>query len=92
MLMMQRTVYQIIEVVAVRHGFVSAVVVGASALGLSAFRRIRVADFQNAFVVMRIVDGVQMPVVQKVRVVAVFYLCMPAIFVMNVRMIFVCRM
>lgn len=87
--MMQFSVNQIVNVVAVRHGFVVAVsVVRTPASGFRANSRILVADFQNALVNVQIVNRMQMPVVQKIRVISVFDLCMPAICAVRVDVVF----
>lgn len=86
---MQPAVDEIVSMIAVRNFFVVAVFVCAVASRFRAHRRIFVADFQNALVNVRIVNRMQMPVVQKIRVVSVFDLCMPAIRAVFVRVIFV---
>lgn len=90
---MQPAVNQIVNVVAVRNRFVRAVfIVRAAASRRRADCRILVADFQNALVNVRIVNRMQMPVVQKIGVIAVLNLCMPAICAVRVRVVFVNRM
>lgn len=82
-----------IGVIAVRHGFVLATaVVRAAAVCFLAVGGIGVADFDTAFIYVRIMNRVQMPVVQKIRVIAVFDSCMPAVCAVFVRMVVVCRM
>jgi hypothetical protein len=89
-LMMQPTGDQIIEMIAVRNFFVSAVIVRAGAFGFGANVRVRVADRHDAFVVMLAVRRVQMSVVNVIPMSVVLNSRMPAAFAVNVRVIRVC--
>jgi hypothetical protein len=86
---MQASAHQKINVIVVRHALVVAVLMRAAASGFGANRRILVADFQNALVNVRFVNRMQMTVVQKIRVIPVFDLRMPASRAVRVRMVFV---
>jgi len=86
-LMMQTTVYQVIHMVAVWHGFVSAacaVAVFATSVHRVAAIGIGIAHFQAVLVIMLGVGVVQMPVVQVVHMVAVLNGGVSAVFAVNV--------
>ena len=72
-LMMQTTVYQVIHMVAVWHGFVSAAcavaVFAASVHGVAAVW-VGIVYFQAVFIIMLGVGVVQMPIVQVIHMVA----------------------
>lgn len=91
--MMQPAVDQVIRVIAVRHCFVFAIsVMRTPAARLLALRRVLVADLDTAFIDMRVMHFMQMPVMQKIGMIAVFYLRVPAICAVRVRVIFMGRM
>jgi hypothetical protein len=71
------------------NSFVLASFVRAVASRFGTDRRILIAYFQNAFIKVRVVNGMQMTVVQKIVVISVTDLFMSATRAVNVRMIFV---
>lgn len=92
-LMMQTTVDQIIHVVAVWHGFVSAacaVAVFATSVHRVAAIGIGIAHFQAVLVIMLGVGVVQMPVVQIIHMVAVLNGGVSAVCAVNVGVVCVC--
>lgn len=92
-LMVQASVYQIIHVVAVWHGFVSAacaVAVFATSVHRVAAIGIGIAHFQAVLVIMLGVGVVQMPVVQIIHMVAVLNGGVSAVCAVNVGVVCVC--
>lgn len=92
-LMMQTTVDQIIHVVAVWHGFVSAAcavaVFAASVHGVAAVW-VGIGYVQAVFIIMLGVSVVQMPIVQIIHMVAVLNGGVSAVCAVNVGVVCVC--
>lgn len=84
---MQSAIDQIIQVIAMRHGRMSATVMSATAICRRALRRIGRAHFDDMFVVMVAVQGMQMAIVQIISMVAVQHGQVSAIRTVNVGMI-----
>jgi hypothetical protein len=84
--MMQPSVVEVIQVIAVRDLHMAAIVMRTTAGSRSAGSRIGVAHLDDVFVVMIAVHGVQMPVVQVIRVITVLDGQMPAIGVVGMGM------
>lgn len=92
MLVVQATVYNVINVVAMGYGFVSAaftVNVVATMVGGIAFGWVGFVHVQSVFIVMTVVFVVQMTIVQIVNVVAMFDGGVSAICAMLVVVMFV---
>lgn len=85
--MMQSAVDQIIKVIAMRHGWMPATVMTATASNRRAFRRVGRADFDDVFVVMIAVPGVQMAVVQVICMAVMNHGQVSTIRVVNMSMI-----
>lgn len=92
-LMMQTTVYQVIHMVAVWHGFVSAAcavaVFAASVHGVAAVW-VGIVYFQAVFIIMLGVGVVQMPIVQVIHMVAMLDGGVSAVCAVNVGVVCVC--
>ena len=92
-LMVQASVYQIIHVVAVWHGFVSAAcavaVFAASVHGVAAVW-VGIVYFQAVFIIMLGVGVVQMPIVQVIHMVAMLDGGVSAVCAVNVGVVCVC--
>ena len=92
-LMMQTTVYQVIHMVAVWHGFVSAacaVAVFAASVHRVAAIGIGIGYVQAMFIIMLGVGVVQMPVVQIIHVAFVFDGSVSAVCAVGVGVVCVC--
>jgi hypothetical protein len=85
--MMQAAVDQEIDVVAVRHLLMAAILVLALAIGWRAGVRVGRTDRQDVLAVMAIVLGVQMAVVQEIDVAIVVDARMPAVFAVDMLVI-----
>ena len=83
----QSAIDQIIQVIAMRHGGVSATVMPAPAICRRAICRVGRADFYDMFVVMIAVQRMQMAIVQIIGMVAVQHGQVSAIRTVNVGMI-----
>ena len=92
-LMMQTTVYQVIHMVAVWHGFVSAAcavaVFAASVHGVAAVW-VGIVYFQAVFIIMLGVGVVQMPIVQVIHMVAMLDGGVSAVCAVGVGVVCVC--
>lgn len=92
-LVVQTTVYNVVNVVAMWHGFVSAafaVNVSCAFVGGVAAVWVLLVHVQNVFIVMSVVFVVQMTIVQVVNVVAVFDGGVSAVCAVLVVVMFVC--
>ena len=86
----QPTFDEVVLVVAVRHLFVSAIVVLAFALHRRANRRIRRTHRDDVFVVVAGMGMMQVAVVEVIDVAIVFDFRMPTMVAVDVRVIVVC--
>jgi hypothetical protein len=85
--MMQASVDQIVEMIAVRHERMSAAIVSAETRNRRATVRIGGADFDDMLVVVIAVFGVQVTIVQVVNVIAMHNAQMSAMLGMLVRVV-----
>jgi hypothetical protein len=70
MRMVQAAVAQIIEMIAMRHEFMAAILMSALAGSRNAGVRIEVADFDDVFVIVVAMSEMQMTVVEVIHVIA----------------------
>lgn len=70
MRMVQASVAQIVEMIAMRHEFMSAILMSALAGSRNAGVRIEVADFDDVFVIVVAMSEMQMTVVEVIHVIA----------------------
>jgi hypothetical protein len=85
----EASVDEVIEMIAVRDLFVAAVVVSAGAFDRRAGVRVGVADFDDVFVEVSVVGVMKVSVVEVIDVVAVLNAGMTAGFAVNVNVVFV---
>ena len=81
---------EIIDVVAVRHLFVAAIVVRALAIDRGTDRRVRRTHRDDVFVIMSRVGVVEVAVVQEIDVPLVFDACVAAMFAVDMLVVVVC--
>jgi hypothetical protein len=87
--MVQAAVDQEIDMVAVRHFLMAAIVVLALARGRRAGIRVGRADRQDVLAVMAVVFGVQVAIVQVIDVPVVLDTCVPTVLAVDVLVIVV---
>jgi hypothetical protein len=85
----EASVDEVVDVIAVRDEFVSTVVVGAGAFDRGAGIRVDVGHFDDMLVEVAVVAVVEMPVVEVIDVVAVLDARVAAVFAVDVDVIFV---
>jgi hypothetical protein len=87
MRMVQAAVAQIIEVIAMRHEFMAAILMSALAGSRNASVRIEVADFDDVFVIVVAMGEMQMAVVEVIHVIAMLQACVSAVFAVRMSVV-----